>query len=223
VLAMAKHLAVHFSGVTKVKEGQYQIRFHHFFCYFNMYRYFRRFAPIKHDSVHELFRSSKSKGAWKKEPSVEGQFMVTWREPVPPKELTGSVPFSLEDEKILSLLKQLQHDEHNKQHLFSRIFQFLDDEPKNKKRVQPKRNPKPKHQKKVIKGTSDSPHEITDMVAIQDSNMYIDCLAAPTPVLVPHNTRKRKREERELPPAKRYSPEIVNYQSTEQFVFPNFV
>jgi len=223
VLAMAKHLSVYFSGVTKIKEGQYHIRFHLFFCYFNMYRYFRRFAPIKHDSVHELFRSSKSNGAWKKELSVDGMFMVTWKKPVPPKELTGSVPFSLEDEKILSLLKQLQHDENKKLHLFSRISQFLDDEPKKKKRAQPKPKRKPKHQKHVIKGNSDSPHEITDMVAIQDSNLYFDCLAATVPVLVPHNTRKRKQEERDLPPAKRYSPEIVNYQSTEQLVFPNSV
>jgi len=142
---------------------------------------------------------------------------------VPPKELTGSVPFSLEDDKILSLLKQLQHDEPKKQHLFSRILEFLEYERKNKNRGQQKRKPTPKHQKKVFKGTSDSPHEITDMVAIQDSNLNIDCLAAPTPVLVPHSTRKRKREERELPPTRRHSPEIVNYQSTEQFVFPNSV
>jgi len=103
------------------------------------------------------------------------------------------------------------------------FFSFLMMNPKTRKEYNQNEILNLNIKKKVIKGTSDSPHEITDMVAIQDSNMYIDCLAAPTPVLVPHNTRKRKREERELPPAKRYSPEIVNYQSTEQFVFPNFV
>jgi len=117
VLALANHLTVPFSGVCKIRLGQYLIRFYNFFSFFNIYRYFRKLAPIKHDSVHELFRSSKSHGTWTKKVAVDGQFTVTWKQAVPPMELTGTA-LSPEDDKTLTLLKQLQYDE-QKKNIFS--------------------------------------------------------------------------------------------------------
>jgi len=196
-IACSDYLNPAFSGLCKMRDGEYTIHFHTFFYYFNMYRYICCCKPIKYESVQELFRESKSD--WKKKSTPDGNFLVTLRDP---KQIPTENP---RNNKILDKLRELQEMESKKNDLLHRINEALLKEMKTKKE---KTNSEKKKRVSKPKRTSSSRQKPPQVNNSLPSNVYVVREPAMSPeTYVPNMQRKRRLEEREVQPTKYHCTE----------------